>query len=188
MEKDDENQVLFESEFPFNETNDQLKATEEIKKDMESIKPMDRLLCGDVGFGKTEVAFRAIFKAILSGKQVAYLCPTTILSNQQYNNAIERFKTFPVRIEILNRFVTAKKTKEILEDLKEGKIDLLIGTHRLLSKDVVFKNLGLLVIDEEQRFGVKHKEQIKQIRNNIDVLTLSATPIPRTLQTQGFGR
>ena len=187
MEKDDENQVLFESEFPFNETNDQLKATEEIKKDMESIKPMDRLLCGDVGFGKTEVAFRAIFKAILSGKQVAYLCPTTILSNQQYNNAIERFKTFPVRIEILNRFVTAKKTKEILEDLKEGKIDLLIGTHRLLSKDVVFKNLGLLVIDEEQRFGVKHKEQIKQIRNNIDVLTLSATPIPRTLQMSMMG-
>ena len=187
MDKDDENQVLFESEFPFSETNDQLKATDEIKKDMESIKPMDRLLCGDVGFGKTEVAFRAIFKAILSGKQVAYLCPTTILSNQQYNNAIERFKTFPVRIEILNRFVTPKKTKEILEDLKEGKIDLLIGTHRLLSKDVIFKNLGLLVIDEEQRFGVKHKEQIKQIKNNIDVLTLSATPIPRTLQMSMMG-
>ena len=187
MDKDDENQVLFESEFPFSETNDQLKATEEIKKDMESIKPMDRLLCGDVGFGKTEVAFRAIFKAILSGKQVAYLCPTTILSSQQYNNAIERFKTFPVRIEILNRFVTTKKTKEILEDLKEGKIDLLIGTHRLLSEDVIFKNLGLLVIDEEQRFGVKHKEQIKQIKNNIDVLTLSATPIPRTLQMSMMG-
>lgn len=187
MEKDDENQILFESEFPYTETSDQLKATLEIKKDMESIKPMDRLLCGDVGFGKTEVAFRAIFKAILSGKQVAYLCPTTILSNQHYNNAIERFKTFPVRIEILNRFVTPKKTKQILEDLKIGKIDLLIGTHRLLSKDVIFKNLGLLVIDEEQRFGVKHKEKIKQVKNNIDVLTLSATPIPRTLQMSMMG-
>lgn len=187
MNKDDENQALFESNFIYEETPDQVRATEEIKKDMESTKPMDRLLCGDVGFGKTEVAFRAIFKAIFSGKQVAYLCPTTILSSQHYNNAVERFKDFPIRIEILNRFVTPKKTKEILQDLTQGKIDLLIGTHRILSKDIVFKDLGLLVIDEEQRFGVKHKERIKSFKNNIDVLTLSATPIPRTLQMSMMG-
>ena len=187
MNPDDETQVLFESYFPYEETKDQIKATEDIKKDMESLKPMDRLLCGDVGFGKTEVAFRAIFKAILSNKQVAYLCPTTILSSQHYNNAIERFKDFPIRIELLNRFITPKKTKEILQDLKEGKIDLIIGTHRLLSNDIQFKDLGLLVVDEEQRFGVKHKEKIKTLKNNIDVLTLSATPIPRTLQMSMMG-
>ena len=187
MNQDDETQVLFESYFPYEETKDQIKATEDIKKDMESLKPMDRLLCGDVGFGKTEVAFRAIFKAILSNKQVAYLCPTTILSSQHYNNAIERFKDFPIRIELLNRFITPKKTKEILQDLKEGKIDLIIGTHRLLSNDIQFKDLGLLVVDEEQRFGVKHKEKIKTLKNNIDVLTLSATPIPRTLQMSMMG-
>jgi len=149
---------------------------------MEDIKPMDRLLCGDVGYGKTEVAFRAIFKAIISGKQAALLCPTTILSSQHYKNAIERFKSFPINIAILNRFVSIKETKNTIQKLKEGKIDLLIGTHRILSDDVKFKDLGLLIIDEEQRFGVKHKEKIKKYKNNVDVLTLSATPIPRTLQ------
>ena len=179
---DSEEQEMFESEFPYQETDDQLKATKEIKKDMEKEKPMDRLLCGDVGYGKTEVAFRAVFKAIMSHKQVVILCPTTILSSQHYQNAIERFKSFSVNIELLNRFVPMKKQKEIINKLKEGKVDLLIGTHRVLGKDIEFKNLGLLIIDEEQRFGVKHKEKIKNYKNNIDVLTLSATPIPRTLQ------
>ncbi len=180
--KDDKNQIEFEKEFKYPPTVDQIKVIEEIKKDMESNKPMDRLLCGDVGYGKTEVAFRAIFKCILSGKQAAILCPTTILSSQHYQNAIERFKSFPVNIEVLNRFVSVKNVKTTLNKLKEGKIDLLIGTHRILSNDVEFKDLGLLVVDEEQRFGVKHKEKIKNYKNNIDVLTLSATPIPRTLQ------
>ena len=182
FDKDTEEQIQFEKGFEYVETKDQLKVTEEIKKDMEKRIPMDRLLCGDVGYGKTEVAFRAIFKAIMSNKQVLFLCPTTILSGQHFNNAIERFKEFPVRIELLNRFVPKKKQNEILKDLKDGKIDLLIGTHRILSEDVKCKRLGLLVIDEEQRFGVKHKEKIKSYKNNIDVLTLSATPIPRTLQ------
>jgi len=185
--EDTKEQYEFESEFEHQETSDQLRVIEEIKKDMESVKPMDRLLCGDVGYGKTEVAFRAIFKCILSGKQAAILCPTTILSSQHYKNAIQRFKSFPVNIEIINRFITTKKLKETLKRLEEGKIDLLIGTHRLLSEDVKFKDLGLLVIDEEQRFGVKHKEKIKQYKNNIDVLTLSATPIPRTLQMSMAG-
>ncbi len=180
--KDDDVQTEFEKNFVYDETPDQLRVIDEVKKDMEKPTPMDRLLCGDVGYGKTEVAFRAIFKAILSGKQVAFLCPTTILSTQHYNNAIERFKGFDVEIEVINRFISSKKQKDIIERLKEGKIDLLIGTHRLLSDDIQFKNLGLLVIDEEQRFGVKHKEKIKQYKTNIDVLTLSATPIPRTLQ------
>ena len=184
---DSKAQVEFEEAFPFEETKDQLRAIDEIKKDMESSEPMDRLLCGDVGFGKTEVAFRAIYKAILSGKQVAFLCPTTILSNQHFNNAIERFKNTGVNIEVLNRFVSPKNVVAILENLKLGKIDLLIGTHRILSKDVEFKNLGLLIIDEEQRFGVKHKEKIKKYKNNIDVLSLSATPIPRTLQMSVSG-
>lgn len=179
---DDLEQTKFDSNFEYNETNDQLKVIEEIKKDMESPHPMDRLLCGDVGYGKTEVAFRAIFKAIRSGKQTAFLCPTTILSKQHYENAIKRFEGFAVNIEVLNRFTTTNNKNDILKRLKEGKIDLIIGTHRLLSKDVVFKDLGLLVVDEEQRFGVTHKEKIKQISSNIDVLTLSATPIPRTLQ------
>jgi len=148
---------------------------------------MDMLLCGDVGYGKTEVAFRAIFKAIYSGKQVAYLCPTTILSNQQYNSAISRFRNFPVNIALLNRFTTKKEVMKILNDLKNNKIDLLIGTHRILSKDIEFKDLGLLVIDEEQRFGVNQKEQIKKYKANIDILTLSATPIPRTLQMSMVG-
>jgi len=185
--EDSKEQYEFEKEFEYQETNDQLRVIEEIKKDMQSSKPMDRLLCGDVGYGKTEVAFRAIFKCILSGKQAAILCPTTILSSQHYKNAIQRFKSFPINIEIVNRFVTSKKLKETLKRLEEGKIDLLIGTHRLLSDDVKFKDLGLLVIDEEQRFGVKHKEKIKQYKNNIDVLTLSATPIPRTLQMSMAG-
>ena len=185
--KDTKEQYEFEEEFPYTETEDQLKAIEEIKKDMEKDRPMDRLLCGDVGYGKTEVAFRAVFKAIMSGKQVALLCPTTILSNQHFNNAIERFKAFPINIEMLNRFVPTKRVNVILERLKEGKVDLLIGTHRILSNDVIFKDLGLLVIDEEQRFGVTHKEKIKKYKDNVDVLTLSATPIPRTLQMSMSG-
>lgn len=185
--KDDKNQLEFENEFEFTPTEDQLKASEEIKHDMERIVPMDRLLCGDVGYGKTEVAFRAIFKAVLSGKQVAFLCPTTILSNQHYKNALERFKNYPINIALLNRFVSAKETTKILEGLKEGKIDVVFGTHKLLNDQISYKDLGLLIIDEEQRFGVKHKERIKQIKSNIDVLTLSATPIPRTLQMSMSG-
>lgn len=185
--EDDENQVLFDSEFEFEETPDQLKAINAIKYEMERPKPMDMLLCGDVGYGKTEVAFRAMFKAVNDGKQVAYLCPTTILSNQQFKNAINRFATFPVNIELLNRFVDRKKQKQIIENLKNGKIDILFGTHRILSSDIEFKDLGLLVIDEEQRFGVTHKEKIKQYKSNVDVLTLSATPIPRTLQMSMSG-
>lgn len=185
--KDDKNQLEFENEFEFTPTEDQLKASEEIKHDMERIVPMDRLLCGDVGYGKTEVAFRAIFKAVLSGKQVAFLCPTTILSNQHYKNALERFKNYPINIALLNRFVSAKETTKILEGLKGGKIDVVFGTHKLLNDQISYKDLGLLIIDEEQRFGVKHKERIKQIKSNIDVLTLSATPIPRTLQMSMSG-
>ncbi len=187
FKKDDEYQIGFENEFIYDDTVDQRKVTEEIKNDMQSIHPMDRLLCGDVGYGKTEVAFRAMFKAVYSGKQVAYLCPTTILSSQHYKNAIQRFKDYPVNIACLNRFVSTKEVNRVLKGLKEGKIDIVIGTHRILSDDIVFKDLGLLVIDEEQRFGVKHKEKIKQMKENIDVLTLSATPIPRTLQMSMVG-
>lgn len=179
---DDEEQLVFENKFGYEETPDQIKAIREIKEDMEQHYPMDRLLCGDVGYGKTEVAFRAIFKAIKSGKQACFLCPTTILSKQHYDNALDRFYNFGINIAMLNRFVTPKQKETILKDLESGKIDLIIGTHRLLSKDVKYKDLGLLVIDEEQRFGVTHKEKIKQYKENIDVLTLSATPIPRTLQ------
>lgn len=182
-----EEQYAFDKEFPYEETMDQAKVWEEIKKDMESSHPMDRLLCGDVGFGKTEVAFRAMFKAVMSGKQVAYLCPTTILSSQHYNNSIERFKHFAINIALLNRFATPKQVDHIKQGLKEGTIDIVIGTHRILSTDILFKNLGLLVVDEEQRFGVKQKEKIKQFKNNIDILTLSATPIPRTLQMSMSG-
>lgn len=185
--EDDENQVLFDEEFQYEETADQLKAIGIIKNEMEKPKPMDMLLCGDVGYGKTEVAFRAIFKAVNDGKQVAYLCPTTILSNQQYHSAMARFATFPINIALLNRFVPRDKQKRIIEDLQDGKIDILFGTHRILSNDIQFKDLGLLVIDEEQRFGVTHKEKIKQYKTNIDVLTLSATPIPRTLQMSMTG-
>ena len=185
--EDDENQVLFDSGFQYEETPDQLRAIEAIKREMEKSKPMDMLLCGDVGYGKTEVAFRAIFKAVNDGKQVAYLCPTTILSSQQYNNALERFANFPVKIALLNRFTPYQKQKEIIRDLEDGKIDILFGTHKILGNEIKFKDLGLLVIDEEQRFGVTHKEKIKQYKANIDVLTLSATPIPRTLQMSMSG-
>lgn len=171
----------FESSFPYTETDDQLRCIEEIKKDMESIVPMDRLLCGDVGFGKTEVAARALFKCVADGKQAAVLVPTTLLANQHYCNLKDRFEKFPFKVEMLSRFRSASQQKKIIEDLKTGRVDLVIGTHRLLSKDIKFKDLGLLVVDEEQRFGVRHKERIKQIKENIDVLTLSATPIPRTL-------
>ena len=152
------------------------------KKDLENKVPMDRLLCGDVGFGKTEVAFRAMFMTAINGFQVAYLCPTTILSNQQYENALQRFKNFPVEIALLNRFTTKKEAERIIDGLKKGTIDIVFGTHRLLSDDVGYKNLGLLVVDEEQRFGVSHKEKIKKYKNDVNVLTLSATPIPRTLK------
>lgn len=179
--KDTEWQKQFEDEFPFEETPDQLTSLEEIKQDMESDKPMDRLLCGDVGYGKTEVALRAAFKAVMDGKQVAILVPTTILAEQHYKNIKNRFSDFPIKIDMVSRFRTAKQQKEILQKVKEGNLDILIGTHRLVSKDIQFKDLGLLVVDEEQRFGVKQKEQIKGIKKNVDVLTLSATPIPRTL-------
>ncbi|MBQ7137221.1 MAG: transcription-repair coupling factor [Bacilli bacterium] len=184
---DGELQSLFEDEFQHDLTVDQRIAVNQIKSDMENKHPMDRLLCGDVGYGKTEVAFRAMFKAVSDSKQVLYLCPTTILSNQQYNNALARFKNFPVNIAVLNRFTTPKRAKEILKDLEEGKLDILFGTHRILSNDIKPSNLGLLIIDEEQRFGVVHKEKIKQYKNNVDVLTLTATPIPRTLQMSMMG-
>ena len=187
FKKDDENQKMFDSGFVYTETPDQIKAINDIKREMESSKPMDMLLCGDVGYGKTEVAFRAMFKAVDSGKQVAYLCPTTILSNQQYTSCIERFKDFPVRIELLNRFVDKSRQKKIIDDLEKGLVDIVFGTHRLLSNDVKYRDLGLLVIDEEQRFGVTHKEKIKQYKSTVDVLTLSATPIPRTLQMSMSG-
>lgn len=180
-------QIMFEEEFPYIPTTDQALAVKQIKEEMETSHPMDRLLCGDVGFGKTEVAFRAIFKAICDSKQVLYLCPTTILSMQIYNNAKERFKNFPVNIALLNRFTSAKDTNKIIKDLQEGKIDFLIGTHKLLNNEIKPKDLGLLVIDEEQRFGVTHKEKIKKYKANVDVLTLTATPIPRTLQMSLVG-
>lgn len=185
--KDNDMMIDFERDFPYELTKDQTQAITQIKSDMESIVPMDRLLCGDVGFGKTEVAFIAAFKAILDSKQVLFLCPTTILSNQHYENAKVRFRNFPVSIALLNRFTTTKEKKQILEGLENGTVDLVFGTHRLLSDDVKPKNLGLLVIDEEQRFGVMHKEKIKQYKTNVDVLTLTATPIPRTLQMSMVG-
>lgn len=180
--KDSTWQNEFEDSFFYEETISQLRSIEEIKEDMQTDRPMDRLLTGDVGYGKTEVALRAAFKAILDGYQVAFLVPTTILANQHYETSKERFKNFPVEIQMLSRFVSKSKQKEILKDLKSGKVDMVIATHRLLSKDVKFNKLGLLIIDEEQRFGVKDKEKLKALKTNIDVLTLSATPIPRTLQ------
>lgn len=180
-------QQEFEDDFEYELTPDQALAVQEVKKDMMQPKPMDRLLCGDVGFGKTEVALRAAFKAITEGKQVAFLCPTTILSLQHTATAMKRFEHFPIRVEVLNRFVVESKQKEILRELKEGKVDMIIGTHRILSKDVQFHDLGLLVIDEEQRFGVEHKEKIKEMKESVDVLSLSATPIPRTLQMSLIG-
>lgn len=177
----------FEEMFPFEETEDQLDAIDAAKKDMESRKIMDRLICGDVGYGKTEIALRAAFKAIQEGKQVVYLVPTTILAQQHYNTFVQRMKDFPVRVDMMSRFRTPGEQKKTLEDLKKGFVDVLIGTHRVLSKDVIFKDLGLLIIDEEQRFGVTHKEKIKQMKENVDVLTLTATPIPRTLHMSLIG-
>ena len=185
--KDSEMQTLFENEFIYELTQDQIKAINEIKKDMESDLPMDRILCGDVGYGKTEVAFRAAFKAIYDSKQVLYLCPTTLLSKQQYESALERFKNYPVKIGLLNRFTSKKEEIKILKELEEGNIDFVIGTHRLLSDDIKPKDLGLLIIDEEQRFGVAHKEKLKEFKSNIDILTLTATPIPRTMQMAMVG-
>ncbi len=185
--KDSEEQLKFENEFPYDLTRDQAKAVEDVKKDMESDKPMDRLVCGDVGFGKTEIAIRAAFKAASENKQVAVLCPTTILAEQHFHTFEKRFKNYPFTIKVLDRFVTPQNVTKTLHELKEGKVDILIGTHRILSKDVVFKDLGLLVVDEEQRFGVEHKEKIKEMKVGIDVLTLSATPIPRTLQMSLIG-
>ncbi len=176
-----------EASFPYEETPDQVKSIEEVKRDMESDQPMDRLLCGDVGFGKTEVALRAAFKAILDGKQVAMLVPTTILAFQHYETFRERFEEFPVRVEMLTRFRTAAQQKKILADLAEGRVDLVIGTHRLLSKDIRFKDLGLLIVDEEQRFGVRQKELLKKMRVSVDVLSMTATPIPRTLHIALMG-
>lgn len=171
----------FEDAFPYRETDDQLRSIEEVKHDMESARPMDRLLCGDVGYGKTEVALRAAFKAVMDSKQVAYLCPTTILAMQHHETFVNRMKNFPVKVEMLSRFRTAAEQKKIIKKLKTGEIDVIIGTHRLLSKDVEFRDLGLLIIDEEQRFGVAHKERLKELKKNVDVLSMSATPIPRTL-------
>ena len=167
--------------FPYEETTDQLNAIEDTKHDMESRRVMDRLICGDVGYGKTEIAIRAAFKAVQEGKQVAYLVPTTVLASQHFTTFEQRMKDFPVTVAQLSSFRTSAQNKETIEELKKGMVDIVIGTHRLLSKDVVFKDLGLLIIDEEQRFGVTHKEKIKKLKNNVDVLTLSATPIPRTL-------
>ncbi|HEM3174242.1 TPA: transcription-repair coupling factor [Streptococcus suis] len=184
---DDNNQVEFDNYFTHVETDDQLRSIDEIKKDMEKDSPMDRLLVGDVGFGKTEVAMRAAFKAVNDGKQVAILVPTTVLAQQHYANFQERFAEFPVNVDVMSRFKTKAEQEKTLEKLKKGQVDIVIGTHRLLSKDVVFADLGLLVIDEEQRFGVKHKERLKELKKKIDVLTLTATPIPRTLQMSMLG-
>ena len=185
--KDTEWQKQFEGEFPYQETEDQLRCIEEVKKDMELPRPMDRLLCGDVGYGKTEVAIRAAFKAVMDHKQVAYLVPTTVLANQQYESFKSRMENFAVRVELLNRFRTKKEQNEVVKKLKLGEIDVVIGTHRLLSNDVEFKDLGLLIIDEEHRFGVKDKEKIKKLKTNVDVLTMTATPIPRTLHMSILG-
>jgi len=179
--KDTEWQKQFEATFPYTETLDQVKATQEVKLDMESSKPMDRLLCGDVGYGKTEVAMRAAFKAVMDNKQVAYLVPTTILAEQHYQNFLSRLLDFPINIQMLSRFKTKSQQKTIIDGITSGKVDIVIGTHRLLSADIKFKDLGLVIIDEEQRFGVKAKEKLKTIRLTTDVLTLTATPIPRTL-------
>lgn len=184
---DDANQEEFDNNFIYAETDDQLRSIQEIKQDMEKSTPMDRLLVGDVGFGKTEVAMRAAFKAVNDGKQVAILVPTTVLAQQHYGNFVNRFADFPVNVDVLSRFKTKAEQEKTLEKLKKGQVDILIGTHRLLSKDVVFSDLGLLVIDEEQRFGVKHKEALKELKKKVDVLTLTATPIPRTLHMSMLG-
>ncbi len=180
-------QLDFEQTFPYRETLDQIKAVSEVKSDMESIKPMDRLLCGDVGYGKTEVAMRAAFKAVMDSKQVVYLVPTTILAEQHYKNFTARLKKFPINVQMLSRFRTKSQQDEIIKNLYQGSVDIVIGTHRLLSPDVNFKNLGLVIVDEEQRFGVKAKEQLKKFKTTIDVLVLTATPIPRTLYMSLMG-
>ncbi len=180
-------QNQFEDSFPYEETDDQLRCIEEIKRDIERERPMDRLLCGDVGYGKTEVAIRAAFKAVMDGKQVAYLAPTTVLASQHFHSFMKRMKDFPVKIQVISRLRTAKEQREILKQLKAGYIDILIGTHRIIQKDVIFKDLGLLIIDEEQKFGVMDKEKIKMMKENVDVLTLTATPIPRTLHMSMVG-
>ena len=185
--KDTPWQQQFEEQFPYQETDDQLRCIEEVKKDMETQRPMDRLLCGDVGYGKTEVAIRAAFKAVMDQKQVAYLVPTTVLAQQQYEEFRDRMKDFPIKVEILNRFKSTKYINNVIKKLKLGEVDIVIGTHRLLSKDVEFKDIGLLIIDEEHRFGVKAKEKIKQYKANIDVLTMTATPIPRTMHMSIVG-
>ncbi|MDH6363924.1 transcription-repair coupling factor (superfamily II helicase) [Enterococcus sp. PF1-24] len=184
---DDQYQKEFEDSFPYSETEDQLRSAAEIKRDMERARPMDRLLVGDVGFGKTEVALRAAFKAIKESKQVAFLVPTTILAQQHYETMLDRFEGFPVNVGLLSRFRTKKQQAETLQEIKTGKVDIVVGTHRILSKDMEFSDLGLLIIDEEQRFGVKHKERLKQLRSQVDVLTLTATPIPRTLHMSMLG-
>ena len=185
--KDTEYQKELEEDFEYEETQDQLRIINQVKNDMESSKPMDRLICGDVGYGKTEIALRASFKAIMDGKQVAYLAPTTILTRQHYQTFFNRFNKYGAKVALLNRFIKPKQEKDILKDLENGKIDMLIGTHRILSNDIKFKDLGLLIIDEEQRFGVKDKERIKEMKTNVDCITLSATPIPRTLQMSLVG-
>ena len=177
----------FEASFEYDETPDQITAIDDIKRDMEKQRPMDRLVCGDVGYGKTEVAMRAVFKAVADNKQAALLVPTTILAEQHYQTFKERFAPFPMSIEMLSRFRTSQEQKEIIKDIADGKIDIIIGTHRLIQKDIIFKDLGLVIIDEEHRFGVKHKERLKELRKNVDVLTLTATPIPRTLQMSMVG-
>jgi len=187
FEKDTELQDEFEHAFPYQETEDQIRCIDEIKQDMEQVQPMDRLLCGDVGYGKTEVAIRAIFKAVVEGKQAAILVPTTILAQQHFQTMLERFQDYPINLGLLSRFRTKKQQEETIQGLKKGTVDVVVGTHRLLSKDVEYKDIGLLVVDEEQRFGVKHKEKIKQIKSNVDVLTLTATPIPRTLHMSMLG-
>ena len=181
FQKDTEWQKILEDEFPYQETEDQAKALEDIKKDLESSMPMDRLICGDVGYGKTEVALRAAFKVVMNGKQVAILVPTTILAEQHFNTFRDRMKSFPVKIGVLSRFQTGLQQRHVLEGIRDGSCDIVIGTHRLLSGDIGFNDLGLVIIDEEQRFGVKHKEHLKRLRLLVDVLTLTATPIPRTL-------
>ena len=184
--QDTAEQSAFEHDFPYELTPDQSKSIDEIKGDMERARPMDRLLCGDVGYGKTEVAVRAAFKAVMDGKQVAFLVPTTILAQQHYETLLERMQDFPVEIQLVSRFRTAKEIRETKEGLKSGYVDIVVGTHKLLGKDIQYKDLGLLIVDEEQRFGVRHKERIKTLKN-VDVLTLTATPIPRTLHMSMLG-
>ncbi|MFJ7828464.1 transcription-repair coupling factor [Psychrobacillus sp. NPDC096623] len=187
FEPDSDMQQSFEAAFPYEETEDQLRTILEVKKDMEKPRPMDRLVCGDVGYGKTEVAIRAAFKAVMEGKQVAFLCPTTILAQQHYETMLDRFQDFPIEVGLLSRFRNKKQQAETINGLKKGLVDVVVGTHRILSKDVEYHDLGLLVVDEEQRFGVKHKERIKQLKTNVDVMTLTATPIPRTLHMSMIG-